>query len=159
MRRLGAADQAVCVVADLLRRAHRQPLGADDRQRERVQRGEGFTHRGRGAEAGGEVRGVDAVAREEVDDDDPGIAEARLAEELGRAEGEEAAHAGGQRAQRADLGGEFADRFRRRRRTDDDPAAVVEIGHRGVVATGQTLGQEARPDDADPGQSGRHGRG
>ena len=74
-------------------------------------------------------------------------------------EGQEATHAGGESAQRADLGGEFADRFRRCRRADDDPAAVVEIGHRGVVATAQTLGEEACPDDAYPGQSGRHGRG
>ena len=47
--RLGAVDQAVGVVADLLRRAHRQALGPDDRQRKGVQRGEGFTHRRRGA--------------------------------------------------------------------------------------------------------------
>ena len=124
-----------------------------------MQRGEGFAHGRRGTESRGEMRGVDAVPGKEVDDDDPRIAQAGLAEELGRAEREEAAHAGGQCTQRTDLCGEFADGFRRGRRTDDDPAAVVEIGHRGVVATAQTFGQKARPDDADPRQSGRHGRG
>ena len=41
----------------------------------------------------------------------------------------------------------------------DDAAPVVEIGDRGVVAAGGAFGQRADSDDADPGQSRRHGRG
>ena len=144
--RLGAVDQAVGVVADLLRRAHRQALGPDDRQRKRVQRGEGFTRpRSRRPRPGVRCAASTRYPGRKSTTTTAGIAEARLAEEFRRAEGEEAAHAGGQRAQRAHLCGEFADGFRRRGRTDDDPAAIVEIGHRGVVATGQTLGQRPAP--------------
>ena len=102
------------VVAHLLRRAHRKSLGADDRQGERVQGGERRADRGRGAAAGRQVRGIHAVAGKEVDDDGAGVAEARLAEQFGRAEGQQTAHAGGQCAQRARLGGEFGRGVRRR---------------------------------------------
>ena len=158
-RRLGAVDEPRGVGAHLLRRAHRKALGADDRQREGVQGGERCAERGRGAAAGRQVRGVDAVAGQEVDDDGARVADAGFAEQLGRAEGEETAHAGGERAERAHLGGELGSGGVVRGNAHDHAATVVEIGDRGVVAAGGAFGERADSDDADPGQSRRHGRG
>lgn len=107
----------------------------------------------------GEVRGVDPVAGEEVDDDRGRVADAGLAEELRGAEGEQAAHARGQRAQRTGLGGELRDALGVGGRAHHDAASVVEVGHGRVVATGRPLGQDGHPDHPRTGQSRGHGRG
>ena len=124
-----------------------------------MQGGEGLADRGRGASAGRQVSGIDAVAGKEVHDDGAGVAEAGLAEQFGRAEGQKTAHARGQRAQGARLGGEFRCGIRVGRRPHDDASSVVEFGERGVVASGRALGEDADSDDADPGQSRGHRRG
>ena len=108
---------------------------------------------------GRQVRRVDAVAGQEVDDDRARVADAGFAEQLGRAEGQQPAHAGGQRAQRAHLGGELGSGGVVGGDAHDHAATVVEIGDRGVVAAGGALGERADSDDADPGQSRRHRRG
>ena len=103
--------------------------------------------------------GIDAVAREEINDHGARIAHPRLAEQLGCAEGQQAAHARGQCPQRASFGGQFRRGIRVGRSTHDDPAPVVEFRQRGVVAAGRTLREDADTDDADPGQSRGHRRG
>ena len=77
----------------------------------------------------------------------------------GARKGRRPAHAGGERAQRAHLGGELGSGVVVGGDAHDDAATVVEIGDRGVVATGGAFGERADSDDADPGQSRRHGRG
>nr|BFF11918.1 hypothetical protein GCM10025699_32210 [Microbacterium flavescens] len=103
--------------------------------------------------------GVDAISRKEVHDDGPCVAEAGLAEQLGSTEGQEAAHARCECAEGAHLGGEFGEDGGICGDSDDDAAAVVELGDGGVVAAAGALRQFADPHDADPGQSRRHGRG
>ena len=63
-----------------------------------------------------------------------------LAEEFGRAEGEEAAHAGGQCAQRADLCGEFADGMDLTDRVKGRRHYLLRFGAgaRGLAGTGLT---------------------
>jgi hypothetical protein len=62
-----------------------------------VERGEGLADRGGCASTGRKVRGVHAVAGKEVHDHGARIADARFAEQLGRAEGQQTAHARRQR--------------------------------------------------------------
>ncbi len=107
----------------------------------------------------GQMCGIDTVAGEEVHHDRAGIAEPGFAEQLGGAERQQTAHARGQRAQGAGLGGELGSRLGVGRRTHDDASSVVEFGQRGVVASGGAFGEDADSDDADPGQSRGHRRG
>ena len=158
-RRLDPIDESRDVVADLLWSAHREPFGPDDGEGESVKRGESLADRGRGAPPGGQMSGVHTVARKEVNDHRAGVADARLAEELRCAEGQQAPHAGSQCAERPSLGGQLGGGIRVRRGTHDDPAPVVEFGEGGVVPSGRALGQDADADDAHAGQSRRHRRG
>ena len=121
--------------------------------------GEGLADRRRRAATGRKVRGIHAIARKEVDDDGPGIAESRFAEQFGSTEGQQTADARRQRTQGARLGGEFGAGIRVGRSAHDDASSVIEFGERGVVATGRALGENADSDDAHPGQSRGHGRG
>jgi hypothetical protein len=105
------------------------------------------------------VGGVDAVAGQEVDHDGTRVADARFAQQLGRAEREESSHTGRESAERAHLGRELGDGGVVRRNTDDHAATVIEVCDRCVVAAGGAFGERADSDDADPGQSRRHGRG
>ena len=158
-RSLGAVDDPAGIGADLLRRADRQTLGADDRQGERVQSGQRRAQRGRGAATRRQVRRIDAVPGQEVDDHGARVADAGFAEEFGCAEGQQSTNARGQCPERPHLGGQF----RRCRVVDGNPhdhtPPVVELGDRGVVAPGRSLGQHADSDDAGPRQSRRDGRG
>ena len=105
------------------------------------------------------MRRVDAVAGQEVDDHGAGVADARFAEQLGRAEGQQTSNARGQCPERSHLGCQL----RSVRVIGGNPhhhaPSVVELGDRGVVTAGRPFGQLADSDDADPGQSRRHGRG
>ncbi len=105
------------------------------------------------------MRGIHAVAGKKVDDNGPGIAESRFAEQFGSTEGQQTADARRQRPQGARLGGEFGAGIRVGRSAHDDPSAVIEFGECGVVTTGGAFGQNADSDDAHPGQSRSHGRG
>lgn len=157
--RLGAVDEPGHLLASLGGRADRQPFGAHDGDGQSVQRCERLAHRRRGSAARGQVRRVDAVSGQEGDDDRTRLADTRFAEELGCAEREQLAHAGRERAQRAGLGGEFGRGIRLGRSAHDDTAAVLELGDRGVVATGGALGQQTCSDDAYPRESRGHRRG
>jgi hypothetical protein len=102
---------------------------------------------------------VHPVAGKEVDHDRPGIAQARLAEQLRGAEGQKSSHARRQRSQRPSLGGKLRAGIRVGRGADHDASSVFEFGQCGVESSGCTLGQNADADDADPGQSRCHRRG
>ncbi|GAA3628055.1 hypothetical protein GCM10022200_08180 [Microbacterium awajiense] len=156
---LGAIDHPRRIVPDLLRRAHGEALGAHDRERKTVQRGQSRTDRRRRTAAGRQLIGVDAVAGQEVDHEGAAVAEGGLAEQLRSAEGQQSAHAGGEGAQRACLGGELGCVAGIDGGAHDDLASVFELGDGCVEAACRPLGEGADAHDADPRQSRRHRRG
>jgi hypothetical protein len=105
------------------------------------------------------MRGIDPVPRKEVDDDDARVAEPGFAEQLRRAEGEETSNARGECAEGACFGGELRCGRGVGGNPYDDAPPVVEVGDRGVVATGRPLGESPDADDPDPRQSRRDRRG
>lgn len=157
--RLRAVDDPRGVVADLLRRAHGQTLGAHDRQGKDVQCREGRADRRRGTATGRELIGIDAVAGEEIDHERAAVAERGLAEQFRRAERQQSAHARGESAQRTRLRGEFGRVIGGDGGAHHDLASVFELGDGGVEPARRSLGEGADAHDADPRQSRRHRRG
>ena len=159
VRTVGAVEQAGRVVAHLLGGADRKAVGADDRNGERVNGRERAADGRSVTRTLGQVRGVDAIALEVGRDEDAVDAGSVLAEHFGNGEGEEGPHPGGQRVQRARLGGEVRRELLRGGAAHDSGPSVVEVDERGVEAARGVLGERSDARHADPGEGRRHRRG
>ena len=158
-RGLGGVEQTLGVGAHLLCGQHRQAGIADDGHRQVVHLRGGGRERRRDAAAGGHVRRVDTVAGQQRLHERQAAVDAGLAEHVGSTEGQHAAHARGQRAQRARLGAEVGVGRVVHRHAHDDPPPVVELGDRAVVTARGPFAQRADAGHHDAGQGRGHRRG